>query len=152
MPSVPITSVDHSYLIDANGEYVVADTTTPNGPLVTDRPSLTSNARHVVTRAGNTVVAASSGRDIYTRGGLGPLVTDRPSLIVQPFPGGVTVPPVVVPPTITGGYSLGLLLTLTTAGSGAPVLAVYSIRPDFLPVRSTECQDVTPDGVNGQHR
>ncbi len=92
MPSVPLTSVDHSYLIDTNGEYVVADTTTPNGPLVTDKPSLTSNARHVVTRAGNTVVAASSGRDIYTRGGIGPLVTDRPSLIVQPLPtGGVTL-------------------------------------------------------------
>lgn len=45
---------------------------------------------------------------------------DRSSLIVQPFPGGVTAPPVVVPPTMTGGYSLGLLLTLTTAGTGAP--------------------------------
>ncbi len=54
---------------------------------MTDKPSLTSNARHVITRAGNTVVAASSGRDIYTRGGIGPLVTDRPSLIVQPITG-----------------------------------------------------------------
>jgi len=87
MATVPVvTSVDHSYLIDTNGEYVVADTTTPNGPLVTDKPSLTSNARHVITRSGSTVVAASSGRDIYTRGGIGSLVTDRPSLIVQPFP------------------------------------------------------------------
>jgi len=92
MPSVPITSVAHSYLIDTNGEYVVADSATPNGPLVTANASLTSNARHVITRAGNTVVAASSGRDIYTRGGIGPLVTDRPSLIVQPLPtGGVTL-------------------------------------------------------------
>jgi len=120
MPSVPITSVDHSYLIDTNGEYVVADSITPNGPLVTANASLTSNARHVITRSGSIVVAASSGREIYTRGGIGPLVTDRPSLIVQPFPGGITVPPVVVPPTITGGYALGLLLTLTTAGTGAP--------------------------------
>jgi hypothetical protein len=92
MPSVPITSVDHSYLIDTNGEYVVAETTTPNGPLVTDKPSLTSTARHVITRAGNTVVAAYSGREVYTRGGIGPLVTDRPSLIIQPLPtGGVTL-------------------------------------------------------------
>jgi len=92
MPSVPITSLDRSYLIDANGEYIVADTTIPNGPLVTASTSLTSNARHVITRAGNTVVAASSGRDIYTRGGIGPLVTDRPSLIVQPLPsGGITL-------------------------------------------------------------
>jgi len=87
MPSVPLTSVDHRYLIDTNGEYVVADNTIPNVPLVTANPSLTSNARHVVTRAGNTVVAASNGRGIYTRGGVGPLVTDRPSLIVQPITG-----------------------------------------------------------------
>ena len=87
MPSVPITSVDHSYLIDTNGEYVVADSTTPNQPLVTANASLTSNARHVITRSGSTVVAASSGRDIYTRGGIGPLVTPRSSLIVQPVTG-----------------------------------------------------------------
>ncbi len=87
MPSVPITSVAHSYLIDTNGEYVVADTTIPNGPLVTANASLTSNARHVITRSGNTVVASSSGRDIHTRGGIGPLDTDRPSLIIQPVTG-----------------------------------------------------------------
>ncbi len=87
MPSVPLVSTDHSYLIDTNGEYVVADTTTPNGPLVTPNASLTSNARHLITRAGNTVVAASSGRDIYTRGGIGSLVTPRSSLIVQPVTG-----------------------------------------------------------------
>ena len=87
MTPVPITSVDHRYLIDTNGEYVVADTTTPNGPLVTANASLTSNARHVITRSGNTVVVAYSGRDIYTRGGIGPLVTDRPSLIIQPVTG-----------------------------------------------------------------
>ena len=34
--------------------------------------------------------------------------------------------------------------------SGA-VLAVYSIRHDFLAVRSYERQDPTSDGVNGQH-
>lgn len=92
MPSVPLTSVNNAYLLDNAGDYIVADTTTPNGPLVTANASLTSNARHVITRAGNTVVAASSGRDIYTRGGTGPLVIDRPSLIVQPLPsGGVTL-------------------------------------------------------------
>jgi len=32
-------------------------------------------------------VAASSVRDIYTRGGIGPLVTPRSSLIVQPVTG-----------------------------------------------------------------
>ncbi len=87
-----MTSIDRSYLIDANGEYVVADTTIPNGLLVTDRQYLTSNARHIVARTGSTVIAAYSGRDVYTRGGIGPLVTDRPSLIVQPLPiGGVTL-------------------------------------------------------------
>ncbi len=73
MPSVPITSVNNAYLLDNAGDYIVADTTTPNGPLVTPNASLTSNARHVITRSGNTVVAASSGRDIYTRGGIGPV-------------------------------------------------------------------------------
>ncbi len=89
MPSVPLVSADRSYIIDTNGEYVVAETTTPNGPLVTPNASLTSNARHVITRSGNTVVAASSGRDIYTRGGIGPLVTPRSSLIVQPITGSM---------------------------------------------------------------
>ncbi len=102
MPSVPITSVDHRYLIDTNGEYVVADTTMPNGPLVTANASLTSNARHVVTRAGNTVVAASSGRDIYTRGGIGPLVTPRSSLIVQPVTGVIATTAFLT----EGGYRL----------------------------------------------
>ena len=87
MPSVPITSVNNAYLIDTNGEYIVADSTAPNGPLVTANASLTSNARHVITRSGKTVVAASSGRDIYTRGGISPLVTPRSSLIVQPVTG-----------------------------------------------------------------
>jgi len=72
MPAVPLTSVDHSYLIDTNGEYVVADTTTPNGPLVTDRPS--PDQQRPPRR--------------HPRGGTGPLVTDRPSLIVQPLPTG----------------------------------------------------------------
>jgi len=89
MATVPITSSDHSYLLDTAGDYVVAETTTPNGPLVTANASLTSNARHVITRAGSTVVASSSGRDIYTRGGIGPLVTPRSSLIVQPIIGAI---------------------------------------------------------------
>lgn len=89
MPTTPLVSTDRAYLIDTNGEYVVAETTTPNQPLVTPNASLTSNARHVVTRSGNTVVATSSGRDIYTRGGIGPLVTPRSSLIVQPVTGAI---------------------------------------------------------------
>jgi len=87
MPSVPITSVNNAYLLDNAGDYIVADNAIPNGPLVTPNASLTSNARHVITRSGNTVVASSSGRDIYTRGGIGPLVTPRSSLIVQPVTG-----------------------------------------------------------------
>ncbi len=87
MTTVPLVSTDRAYLLDNAGEYIVAETTTPNGPLVTANASLTSNARHVIARSGNTVVAASSGRDIYTRGGIGSLVTDRPSLIVQPITG-----------------------------------------------------------------
>ncbi len=87
--TIPLIATDRAYLLDNAGEYVVADSTIPNGPLVTDKLSLTSNARHVVTRSGSTVVAASSGRDIYTRGGIGPLATDRPSLIVQPITGAI---------------------------------------------------------------
>ena len=90
--TIPLIATDRAYLLDNAGDYIVAETTAPNQSLVTANASLTSNARHVVTRAGNTVVAASSGRDIYTRGGIGSLVTDRPSLIVQPLPtGGVTL-------------------------------------------------------------
>lgn len=37
-------------------------------------------------------------------------------------------------------------------GLATGVLAVYSVRLDFLAARSTECQDVTSDEVNGQHR
>jgi len=91
VPTVPLTTTDHAYLTDNAGEYVVAESTTPNQPLVTTNASLTSNARHVVTRSGSTVVAASSGRDIYARGGIGLLVTDRPSLIVQPITGALVI-------------------------------------------------------------
>ncbi len=62
MPSVPLTSLEHSYLIDTNGEYVV----TPNA-------SLTSKARHVVAR--------SSGKAVFTRGAIGPLVAPKGPLI-----------------------------------------------------------------------
>ncbi len=87
MATVPIISSDRSYLLDIAGDYITVEQATPNGPLVSANACLTSNARHVITRSGSTVVAASSGRDIYTRGGIGPLVTDRPSLIVQPITG-----------------------------------------------------------------
>jgi len=81
--TIPLIATDRAYLINTNGEYIVAETISPNQPLVTPNASLTSNARHVITRAGNTVVAASSGRDIYTRGGTGPLVTPKSPLIVR---------------------------------------------------------------------
>jgi len=84
--TIPLIATDRAYLLDNAGEYVVADSIIPNGPLVTDKLSLTSNARHVITRSGSTVVAAYSGREVYTRGGIGPLVIDRSSLIVQPLP------------------------------------------------------------------
>lgn len=90
MPTVPIGTLGHALLTDNAGEYVVAESTSPNGPLVTPSASLTSTARHVITRAAATVVARSSGRDVYSRGGIGPLVTERPSLIVQPLPSGGT--------------------------------------------------------------
>ncbi len=87
MATVPIISSDRSYLLDIAGDYITAEQTLPNGPLVTLNASLTSNARHVIARSGKTVVATSSGRDIYTRGGIGSLVTPRSSLIVQPVTG-----------------------------------------------------------------
>ncbi len=83
MPTVPLVSTDRSYLIDTNGEYIVADSTIPNGPLVTPNGSLTSKARHVLSRAPATVVARSSGKEVFTRGGIGPLVTPKAPLIVR---------------------------------------------------------------------
>jgi hypothetical protein len=91
VPTVPLTTTDHAYLLDNAGEYVVADQTAPNQPLVTTNASLTSNARHVITRASATIVARSSGRDVYSRGGIAPLSTPNPSLIVQPLPSGGTI-------------------------------------------------------------
>jgi len=93
MPSTPLVSTNHAYVTDTNGDYITAEQTTPNQPLVTPDASLTSNARHVIARStGTAVVAASTGSEVYTRGGICPLVTDRPSLIVQPLPSGGSVP------------------------------------------------------------
>lgn len=83
MPTIPITSASGSYLLDANGDYVVADQTAPNGPLVTANVSLTSKARHVISRASATVVARSSGKEVFTRGGTSPLVTPKSPLVVR---------------------------------------------------------------------
>ncbi len=77
MPTVPLGTVSHAFLIDNAGDYIVADQTAPNGSLATPNGSLTSNARHVVTRAAATVVARSSGREVYSRGGIAPLVTPK---------------------------------------------------------------------------
>jgi hypothetical protein len=102
MPTTPLVSTDRAYLLDNAGDYIVADSTIPNGPLVRPNASLTSNARHVITRSGNTVVASSSSRDIYTRGGIGPLVTPRSSLIVQPVTGAIATTAFLT----EGGYRL----------------------------------------------
>lgn len=88
MPLVPLTTTDRAYLLNANGDYVVAAQTTPSQTLVTPNASLTSNARHVISHASATVVARSSGRGVYSRGGIAALSTPNPSLIVQPLPTG----------------------------------------------------------------
>ena len=78
MPTIPTVTAARDYLLDNNGDDITAEQTTPNQPLVTPDASLTSKARHVVARStGATVVARSSGRDIYTRGGTGPLILSR---------------------------------------------------------------------------
>lgn len=81
MPSILATTTNHAHLLDNAGEYVVADTTAPNQPLVTPNASLTLKARHVISRAPATV-ARSSGKEVFTRGGTGPLVTPKAPLIV----------------------------------------------------------------------
>ncbi len=83
MLTVP-TTTDRAYLLDNNGEYVVAPSTGPTQPLDTPNASLISKARHVVARStGVTVVARSSGKDVSTRGGTGPLVTPQGPLVVR---------------------------------------------------------------------
>ncbi len=42
-------------------------------------------------------------------------------------------------------------LTMALGARRPPVLAAYSIRPDFLAVWLEECQNPSADGVNGQH-
>ena len=84
MPTAPLVSLDRAYLLDNNGEYIVAPPTGPIQPLVTPNASLTSMARHIVAGStGATVVARSSGKDMYTRGGTGPLVTPKSPLVVR---------------------------------------------------------------------
>ncbi len=74
MPTVPLVSTGRAYLLDNNGEYIVAPSTGPNQPLVMPNTSLTSTTRHVITRASATIVARSSGRDVYSRGGIAPVL------------------------------------------------------------------------------
>lgn len=81
--TVPLVSTDRAYLLDANGDYITAESTAPNQPLVTPHASLTSKARHVISRASATIVARSSGREVFTRGGTGSLVTPKSPLIVR---------------------------------------------------------------------
>ncbi len=64
MPTVPISTADHALLIDNAGEYVVADQTAPNQPLVTPNASLTSKARHVVARSTGATVFARFQRGL----------------------------------------------------------------------------------------
>ena len=65
---------DYSSLTDAAGEYVTVSDATPAQPLVTPHDRLVSKDRHIVAR--------SSGKDLYGRGGTGPLVTPKAPLIV----------------------------------------------------------------------
>ncbi len=51
----------------------------------------------------------------------------------------------------TGPYS-GDDGALENERAETAVLAVYSIEPDFLAVWLEECQDLSSDGLNGQHR
>jgi len=81
MPEKYLITTDHAYLIDATGEYVVVTDATRT-PLVTPNASLTSNARHVLVRStGDTVVARSSDKDVFTRGGTQPLTTTKAPLV-----------------------------------------------------------------------
>ena len=84
MSTTPVSTLDRAYLLDNNGDYIVAPSTGPAQPLVTPNASLASQARHVVARStGATVVARSSGKDMYTRGGTGPLVAPKAQLVVR---------------------------------------------------------------------
>ena len=81
-----LLDADYAYLTDGSGEYVtVPDATTV--PLVTSNASLTSKARHLLVRSnGNTVVARSSGKDVFARGGTPPLNTPRSPLVSRNAP------------------------------------------------------------------
>lgn len=82
MLTKPIGTLDHALLTDNAGGYIVTPSTGPTQPLVTPNASLTSKARHVLSRAAITVVARSSGKEVFTRGGTGPLLTPKSPLIV----------------------------------------------------------------------
>jgi hypothetical protein len=73
----------YAYLTDAAGAYVTAHDATPPQAFVTPNARLTSKDRHVTTRStGASVVARSSGRDVFSRGGTQPLVSPKSPLIV----------------------------------------------------------------------
>lgn len=74
LPTVPIAVPSHALLTDNDGDDIVATATGLTQPLVTPNASPTSKARHIVAR--------SSGKEFFTRGGTDPLVTPRGPLIV----------------------------------------------------------------------
>ncbi len=81
MPEKNLITTDYAYLIDSTGDYVTASDAT-HTPLITPNASLTSQARHVLARsAGATIVARSSGQDVFTRGGTHPLITPKAPLV-----------------------------------------------------------------------
>ena len=77
-----LTNTDTS-ITTANGDTITTLDATPPQPLVAPNARLTSKDRHVTTRStGATVVAHSSGRDVFARGGTQPLVMPKSPLIV----------------------------------------------------------------------
>jgi len=140
VPTVPLTTTDHAYLTDNAGEYVVAESTTPNQPLVTPNTSLTSRARHVISRAAETVVARSTGTDIYSRGGITALTTERSSLIVQPITG-----------TIPTSHGFSLLLengSLLLAENNAVLVQEQSIAATYGLLLEDGAHIMTETGCN----
>ncbi len=95
--SIEKNLIDQNYdlVVDAAGEYVVANESghvplvtpkvplkTPRAPLVTPNAALVSRAQHLLVRStGDTVVARSSGTDVFTRGGTQPLTAPKPPLV-----------------------------------------------------------------------
>jgi hypothetical protein len=98
MPTRPLASTDSSLITDANGAYILTDDDAaqplvtpktgrlaiPNVPRIIPNASrLTSKARHVTAcSTGASVIARSSGKAVFTRGGTRPLISQESPLIV----------------------------------------------------------------------